>query len=316
MVISYKHDLGGGLYLNAFAIDPKMTEDELRTIVNSLDGKANLNLEDLSKIIIKTDYVRSIHELKLIPESGKYEVPEPLKHYRETIQRDWDSKGRFNGPVLIATGKIINPLKVIQGGYYDYAATRLPDQPSKLLPDIYPEGETIEDILKKNNINLEARARYFGFAHLMWPSNGKEFLLVQRAQGMGIAGDCMSTPGSTPDIVLDKPGVKKQGFGVDEYWSYHFAEEMKDEFHLGWGDFWTEDIHLFDDKKMIPFGAINIFTNLSTKEIAEKAFGDPKVLKEHTILYSMQPEVISELLQRYPLFSSVAKTLDIFLKGK
>ena len=311
--VTYRHDLGKGLYLTAFAIDPKITQDELRAIVSSLDGKPN-DLEALSGTIVRTDRVRSIQDLQLEPVSGAYKVPKPLERYRRGIKEDWDKKGRFNGPVLIATGEIVNPLKVIQGGYYDYAATKLTDEPAKLLPEDYPAGKIVEDILNDNGIDLNQRARYFGFSHLMWPSNGKEFLLVQRAKGMGIAGDCISTPGSTVDVVLNSPRLKKSRFSIRDYWSYHFAEEMKDEFNLRWGDFWTGVINLFDDKKMIPFGAINIITELSTEEIARRAFGDPRILKEHTVLYSMQQKAIPTLLQRYPIFPSVAKSLDIILK--
>jgi hypothetical protein len=204
-------------------------------------------------------------------------------------------------------------LKVVQGGYYDYAATRLDGEPSKLLPEVYPAGKTVESILTEQNIDLSERARYFGFAHLMHPTSGKEFMLVQRAKGMGIAGDCMSTPGSTPDVILANPGLK-HGWGIHAYWAYHFAEEMKDEFHLNWGDFWTGAITLFDDTKLTPFGAIDIYTQLSTREIAEKAFNDPRVLKEHNVLYSMKPEAIPELLQRFPLFPSIARALDLSFK--
>ena len=311
--VTYKHDLGEGLYLTAFAIDPEINRDKLRAIVSSLDGKPN-DLEALSGTIVRTDRVRSIQDLQLEPVSGAYKVPKPLERYRRGIKEDWDKKGRFNGPVLIATGEIVNPLKVIQGGYYDYAATKLTDEPAKLLPEDYPAGKIVEDILNDNGIDLNQRARYFGFSHLMWPSNGKEFLLVQRAKGMGIAGDCISTPGSTVDVVLNSPRLKKSRFSIRDYWSYHFAEEMKDEFNLRWGDFWTGVINLFDDKKMIPFGAINIITELSTEEIARRAFGDPRILKEHTVLYSMQQKAIPTLLQRYPIFPSVAKSLDIILK--
>lgn len=314
-IASYKHDLGDNLYLNAYSLDPQVNEDNLRAIVSSIDGKANQDLEALSKTVIQTDHVISIKDLRLEPIEGSYHVPEPLKPYREAIQKKWDSKGRFNGPVIIATGDIKVPIRVVQGGYYDFAATKLTDQPAKLVPDVYQEGKTVEDILNENGVSIEERAKYFGFAHIMWPSNGEEFLLVQRAKGMGIAGDCISTPGSTPDIVLAKPGLKKPGFGIDEYWSHHFAEEMKDEFHLLWGDFWTGDIPLFDDKKMIPFGAINIHTKLSAKEIAEKAYGDPRVLKEHSILYSMTPETISTFLQRYPVFPNIATVIDRIAKA-
>ena len=234
---SYKYPLGEGLYLDIFSLDPKIWEGEISTIATSLEGKANLDLGNLSKTIIKKGHIDSIQQLKLIPEQGKYNVPSPLQPYREAIQKDWDSKGRFNGPVLIATGEIANPLRVIQGGYYDFAATKLSNKPADLLPEVYQEGETVGEILTKNGINLEKRARYFGLAHLIWPSNGEEFLLVQRAKGMGIAADCISTPGSTPDLVLNSVGLTKSGFGITEWWSYHLAEEMKDEFNLRWGDF-------------------------------------------------------------------------------
>jgi len=313
--ISYRHDLGKGLYLDAFSLTSEIDSNKLQGIVSSIDGKANQDLEALSKTVIQTDQVGSIKDLKLEPREGNYQVPAPLKPYRDAIQKDWDSKGRFNGPVIIATGDIKVPIRVIQGGYYDFAATKLADQPAKLVPDVYREGQTVEDVLNEHGVSIEERAKYFGFAHMMWPLDGKEFLLVQRAKGMGIAGDCISTPGSTPDLVLNKPGLKKSGFGIDEYWSYHFAEEMKDEFHLLWGDFWIGDIPLFEDKRMIPFGAVNIHTQLSAKEIAEKAYGDPRVLKEHTVLYSMTPETISTFLQRFPVFPNIATVIDRITKA-
>ena len=165
-------------YLDAFSLTSEIDSNKLQGIVSSIDGKANQDLEALSKTVIQTDQVGSIKDLKLEPREGNYQVPAPLKPYRDAIQKDWDSKGRFNGPVIIATGDIKVPIRVIQGGYYDFAATKLADQPAKLVPDVYREGQTVEDVLNEHGVSIEERAKYFGFAHMMWPSNGKEFLFI------------------------------------------------------------------------------------------------------------------------------------------
>jgi len=315
-VPTYRHDLGRGLYIDAFSLDPELTSDKLSEIVCTTDGKGKLVSKKVSSEIRHMAHLDSLFELTfdyLGLLGDLYQVPECLREYRESIQADWDSKGRFNGPVIIVQGELKNPLRVVQGGHYDFAATKLSDEPGKLLPNKYPQGKTVEDILVANGMSIEERARYFGLAHLMWPSNGKEFLLVRRAKGMGIADDVISTPGSTPDLVLNKPGLKKPGFGVKEYWSYHLAQEMKDEFHLLWGDFWLGGLDLYEDDLMTPFGAINIFTELSIAEIARQAYDDPRVLKEHDILYSMTPETIPTFLERFPVYPAVVKALELVL---
>lgn len=314
----YRHDLGNGLYLNAFSLDPNIGQEKLEEIVQSADGKAKANQAEVPSIT-RTEHLNSLAELTLEPQEGEYQVPKPLRAYREAIQKDGDSKGRFNGPVLITTGEIKVPLKVVQGGYYDFAATKLAEEPAKLLPEFYQQGKTVEDILVENGFSTEARAKYFGLGHLMWPSNGEEFLMVERAKGMGIASSTddvrvIATPGSTPDLVLNKPGLKKSGFGVKEYWSYHLAEEMKDEFHLKWGDFWVGSLDLFEDRRMIPFGTVNIHTEMPISGIAKNAYGDPRVLKEHTIIYGMPKEAISVFLERFPVFEGVATAINLSLE--
>lgn len=307
----YRYDLGRGLYLDAFSLDPNLDESRLAEIVATSDGKFNPKALAVARATIrKTDSLQSLSELTLEPLEGVYTVPEPLIAYREAIQADWDNKGRFNGPVLIATGEIRAPLRVRQGGYYDFAATKMTDVPAKLLPEVYESGKTVEDILRHNGISTETRAKYFGMAHLMHLSNGDEFLLVLRAKGMGIADNVIATPGSTPDLVLNKPGLIKPNFGIREYWSYHLAEEMKDEFHLGWGDFWVGSIDLYEDKKSIPFGAVNIHTELSSKEISQKAYGDPRVLKEHNIVFGIPRETLPQVLKRFQIFPSVSIALE------
>lgn len=311
---SYKHDIGKGLFVNAHSLSPDIDAHILQGIVCSLDGKARHDFSDLQKTIVQTDYLESMEGLRLVVHEGAYQVPASLRQYREAVGKKWESEGKFNGPVLIATKDIKFPLNVIQGGYFDYAATRLNEEPAKLLPNEYPAGKTVEAILAETGFKNEDRARYFGMAHLIWPSNGDEFILVQRAKGMGIAADCLSSPGSTPDIDLSKPGIKKPGFGIRDYWSHHFAEEMNEEFHLKWGDFWLGGIPVFDDAKSCPFGAANIFTDISARQISERAYGDPRVLKEHSIIYSMPTEAMRVFLQRFPVFPSVARVMDTVAK--
>ncbi len=309
----YRHDLGEGHYFDAYSLSPEVDEKMLADFVAQLDGKSGLDtatIEKIKKDVVKKASVKGIGELEIVvSEQPNYQVPDVLKPYRDAIGADWDAKGRFNGPVLIVDGELKVPLKVMQGGYYDFAATKLGDIPAKILPKVYPAGKTIADILRESGDGLDARARYFGFAHLMWPSHGEEFLLVQRAKGMGIAADCVSTPGSTPDIRLRNSGLQHPEFDIPHYWSYHFAEEMKDEFHLNWGDFWTGQIDLFEDARMIPFGAIKIVTPLSARQIAAQAYGDPRVLKEHTALYSMPGEAIPAFLKKIPILSNLVPAL-------
>lgn len=311
----YRHDLGNGLHLDVFSLDPNIDENGLVKTVISMDGKANPNSYSSATDMVLKEHIKHLSELKIEVSDKKYSVPEPLKAYREAIGKKWDSEGKFNGPVMIVEGEVRLPLRVMQGSYYDFAATRLTEQPAKLLPEIYEAGKTVEDILRENGISLEQRARYFALSHLMRPSEGREFLLVQRAKGMGIARDCVSTSGSTPDVYLNKPGLKKPGFGIEFWWSHHFAEEMQEEFKLKWGDFWVNDMYIFDDKKSIPHGAVQITTPMSTKEIAQGAYGDAKVLKEHCILYSMAPEAVNLFLERFPVFPAVYMGLKKVLEN-
>lgn len=324
----YQHDLGNGLHLDAFSLDPNMNEEGLAGILADLAKKPKPS-QDKIDAIIRTCYVQWLPDMKLelVKDSQgrvvSYQIPAPLREYREALGRSLDERAKtnpniFDGPVIVAEGEISNPLRVMQGGYFDFSATQLGSEPAKLSkdknsglnPGAYPEGKTVKRILEDAGLPLESRERYFGFAHLMWPANGKEFLLVNRAKGMGIAADCVSTPGSTPDIVLNNPGLGKPGFGVREYWSYHMGQEMQEEFALRWGDFWVEGINLYDDTIGIPFGAMNIYTEKSARQIAQgihdaKPKERERVLTEHNVIFSMPPKAIPSFLERFPVFYSL-----------
>ncbi|MBS3075000.1 hypothetical protein J4429_00915 [Candidatus Pacearchaeota archaeon] len=337
----YRQDLGSEMDFEAFSLDPKMDKEGLAKIVNGLAEKPRPSQEQVESVI-RTGSVQWMPNLELeaIRDlDGKvvnYQIPNPLREYRKALGRSLDEKAKtnpmiFNGPVIVAEGEIKNPLRVMQGQYYDFSATQLGNKPADLLkdknaqltPGVYPEGKTVENILRDAGLPLEARERYFGFAHLMWPSDGKEFILVNRARGLGIAADCLSTPGSTPDLFLDKPGLKRgiPGFGIKEYWSYHMGQEMLEEFALKWGDFWVEGITLYDDTRTIPFGAINIYTEMSAKQIAQgiyhaKPSERDRVLKEHNVIFGMPAEAIPHFLERFPVFPGVTKVLNDALKER
>ncbi|MEK6859640.1 MAG: hypothetical protein AABX54_02385 [Nanoarchaeota archaeon] len=327
----YRQDLGDEMHFEAFSLDPNINDEGLAGIVNDLANKPKPN-QELVDAVIRKGSVRWIGDIELNiarnPDGNvkHYEVPAPLREYRKALGESLDAKAKinpniFNGPVIVAEGEIKNPLRVMQGDYYDFSATKLNASPGDLVPMHYKQGKTVEQVLADAGLGPETRERYFGLAHLMWPSNGQQFLLVQRAKGMGIAADCLATPGSTPDIVLDKPGLGKPGFGIREYWSYHIAEEMKDEFALKWGDFWIDGIGLYDDLKTVPFGAINIYSEMSVKQIAQGIYNAKpavrdRVLTEHNIVFSVPTEAVPKFLERFPVFYSLYTPIKDALKEK
>lgn len=317
---TYRQDLGNGMHFEAFSLDPEMDDSGLVKIVTGLAEKSRPPQEQVDSVVRKgsVQWLNNL-ELEAVRDAKgnvvNYKVPAPLREYREAIGETWSKSGKFNGPVIIVDGEVRNPLRVMQGGYFDFAATRLDAKPADLAPICYEKGKTVENILADAGLGPETRARYFGFAHLMWPSNGKELLLVNRAKGMGIAADCLSTPGSTPDIVLAKPGLKKPGTDVKGYWSWHVGQEMQEEFALKWADFWVEGVTLYDDTKTIPFGAMNLYTEMSAKDIAQgiyraKPSERDRVLTEHNVIFGMPTEAIPSFLERFPVFPGVTKVLN------
>lgn len=305
----YRHDLGNGEFFDAYSLTPDFDHDKLEETVSKLHGKANLTMDGMDLRFSKTDRIDSLTDLTLDIQDGAYSVPEPLKPYREAIQRDWESKGKENGPILISKGDIRVPLKVIQGYYCDFLSTKLGNKPAELLPDAYQAGKTVEQILTDAGISIEERGKYFAFAHLMRPSNGEEFLLVQRAKGMGIAADCIATSGSTPDLVLDSFESKKPG-ELEKWWSQHFADEMQEEFKLQNGDYRVGAIDFFEDRKVIPFGLVQITTTMPAAEIARRAYGDPRVLQEHLVLYNIPPKTLPAFLQKIPVLDNIFYALN------
>ena len=171
----------------------------------------------------------------------------------------------------------------------------------------YPAGQTVEDLMPVLGIRNEDRARYLGFAFIMRPGDGKEISLVQRAPGMGIAADCIASSGGTPGF---------PDSNSSKFYSDHVAQEMGEEYALEVGEFDINGITLFDSQRTLPFGAVEVTTQASTRELAKRIYGNQEAIEEHPILYSMPPESTSRLLDQFNMFPDIAFALDFLDKKR
>ncbi len=300
--LRYKYDLGGGVYLEAFSVDPALKEEDLADLLSS-NGQASQSDANDSDVR-HVGSVGRFDDLEVrINVVNQYQVPRQLQAYRDAVGRVSDAKGRYNGPVAVIDGPVTIPLHLFQAGYYNFIATKLKAVPHELVPDQYPAGKTIEQLFYEWGIDREERARYLGFAHLLLTDGGKKLSFVQRAKGMAIAPDCISLSGSTPN-----PGFTAD-FNFQDYCKKHIQEEMQEEFNLNGSEFYLDGVHLFDDEKEVPFAALEITTPLPTRTLAERIYGDEQAIKEHPVLYSIPIEGVALLLERFPVFPPVAHVL-------
>jgi len=310
---TYKHDLGRGLFLEAHSLDPNLRENALQDMVSSKDGTSMFNLENLEKDMQLTGRINSFADLNITASSDSYEIPRPLKAYRDALVTKLTQEGKFNGPIAVVKGAFTTNFTICPGGYFDFMATKLEVKPSELVLGKYLEGKTIEESMPEWEMTNDQRARFFAFAFLMQPNNGKDISLVQRAKGLGIAADCISSSGSTPEFHED---FFKPGFNFTNYLNEHLAREMKEEYGLNKTEFEIGGADLIDDKRTIPHLAIRIKTPLSMDELAEKSAQSEDALKEHPVLYSMPTESVNTFLNRFDMWPSIAFALHHFDKGK
>ena len=306
---SYKHDLGGGIYLEAFSVDPALTEKDLAMSLTLKDGTAQLDLDSINRDIHLVGSLNSFDDLEVrLNLERQFRVPEQLQAYRDAVGRASDTKGRYNGPVALFDGSVSIPLQLFQGGYYDFIATKLKAVPHDLVPDQYPAGRTVTELFDEWGISPEERARYLGFAHLLLTDGGTKLSFVQRAKGMAAAPDCISLFGSTPNpkFTLD--------FNFQQYCREHVQAEMEEEFALKGSEFHLAGLHLFDDKKEAPFAALEISTPLTTEALAARIYGKQDAIKEHPVLYSMPLEGVDTLLQRFPVFPSTVQVFRALIR--
>jgi hypothetical protein len=355
----YRHDLGGGLFLDAFAVDPKLDEADLEKLITDKEGTANVDLAEQGKITVFGEKLDSIDDLEFnVDLDREYLVPEQLQTLRDAIGVKNDAQGWYNGPVAIVDGEMKNTISVFRGGFYDFVATKLNSVPhdlerdlsfvERILPGlnevvktfgrksfafkqigqtyekitkfgeayekvkgIYPEGQTVEDLFSEWKVDTEDRARYLGIGYLLFSNGGKELSLVQRAKGMAIADDCISSSGSTPN-----PPFDEKGFDMKTYLKGHIATEMMEEYKMAEDEVEMGAVYLFDDKKEVPALSVHARTQLPTSELAKRIYGDAGAIKEHPALISFPSEAIEIVNQRFEVFAPVATILDTYIQNR
>ena len=307
--VNYRHDLGQVLYLDVFAVDPSLTKFDLEEMVKGNKRTEKLDWRTIKENTIFKGRVDSFDELEIEILDKRYQMPKQLQAYRDAIGEGNDAKGWYNGPVAIIEEPMQNPLKVFPGGFYDFTSTKLTAVPSELLPEVYPQGATVEELFKQWGVDNQERAKYLGIAYLLSTNNGNELSLVQRAKGMAIAADCMGSPGSTPN-----PPFDELGFNFKGYFREHVAKEMNEEYELKPEEFDIGKVYLFDDKRESPFMAVEVKTPLSTGNLAERIYGNEEAIKEHPALYSFDFHASEKIVNQLDVFPSTACVMDVYNK--
>ncbi len=317
----YRYDLGDGLFLDAFAINPSLTPSSLEALVRSKDWTSKFNLEALSRQIIFAGKIASLSEFKLEVSSQHYQVPPALMPYREALEKKLEEDARLikegklqgqpkrNNPIPVVMGSLQIPVRVCAGRYFDFMATQLEAIPASLVPGIYAPGKTLEQLMPELRITNEDRARQFGFAYLVQPNNGKEVNFVQRAADLAIAPGCISISGSTPPF---DQRFFEPGFNFPEFYKGSIVKHMKDEYGLEQGEFSINELYLVDDKRTIPHIGIRILTPMPMAELAERGSRSAHALKEHPVLYNMPIEAVRTFLDRFEMWPAVSVIMHHF----
>ncbi|MFC1682212.1 hypothetical protein ACFL0X_01175 [Nanoarchaeota archaeon] len=305
----YIRDLGSGLFLTAYSVDPSISASKLVEIVSGKDRTSKFDLDALSKDVAFKGRIDSFSGLNVSATREQYQVPEQLQAYREALQSKLDSEGKFNGPVAVIKGGLEKDLSLCRGGYYDFMATKLEVVPGNLVPDQYLAGQTVEELMPQWEMSNDQRARYFALAFVMLPSDGREFSFVQRAPGLGIAPDCISTTGSTPGF---NEGFFESGFDFARYYEAEITKEMGEEYGLNPDEFRITGANLIDDIRTVPHTAVEITTPLTTQELATRIHGKKEAIAEHPVIYSIKPEAIPIFLERFDVWPSVQFVMSKF----
>lgn len=305
---SFMYDLGNGLFLDAYSLNPEISAEDLDEILSSRDAIREVDLEALAETMPVIAELDSLGGLELEVSDEVYTVPEQLQPFRDILKVQLPNEGQHNGPIMVVKGEVKLPLPLFKAGYFDFKATHLIAVPAERLPGQYPANKTVRELLPEYGLEVDQMARYVGFAHIMRPNNGKEISFVQRAEGLGIAPDCMALSGSTPRFHED---FFKEGFNFQQYFEEHVRKQMDNEYGLGPNEFRIGKSYFIDDKREIPFVAIEIITDLPAKELAKKAHRE-----EHTILYSINPMAVDTLIHRFPIFPSSAYVMNLVAKER
>jgi len=304
---SYKHDLGGGSVLTAYSIDPAIDKKALEECVEgsllSRKSKNPADLNALSKTMPLVGVYRNFSAMNLRFSFDKYNVPEPLHKHRDAVQL------RFSDSIMVfRNGDISVPAGIIKGEYRDFVATDLKRVPSDLVPDTYPKGKTIAELLPRWGLSDKAVAKWLATAHFMTPSNGAEFSFVYRGKNLHIAPDCIALSGSTPKF---PDQFNHKSFNVDTYFKDHLIGEMQEEYCLNPDEFEIGKLPFINDTAQIPFVAVQIKTSASTEELARKAHNQKQPMKEHSIIFGVDKGGLRKLIEQVDIFPSTARVIDV-----
>jgi len=162
-VPTYQHDLGDGFNLDVFAVDPTLSSSDLEMFVRKKDGEGNLDLDRVSQFMSHVDTVDGFGDMTFEALEGDYEIPGALKPYRhalgiklDAVRKPDGSKQFKNGTIAVIASPHGRNVRFRRGGYYDFQATQYIDPltkqeaiPGDLLPDIYPSGKTLRELMSE-----------------------------------------------------------------------------------------------------------------------------------------------------------------------
>jgi len=107
-------------------------------------------------------------------------------------------------------------------------------------------------------------------------------------------------------------GFFSPNFSFPEYIESNIAIELSEEFKLKQRDYEVVQYHVVDNKMWIPdsapFIAVVIRTKKPWEKIANDCYGDPKVIREHPIMYSIRanPNVWNSLIDTMRIHETTA----------
>ena len=347
----------GGVDLSAFSIDTNHSHTDLELIIKKELKKSKPNATKVAETVRRINHFSSFDDLQVEIFPEPYSVPEPLKPYRQALGVKLDSMRKVgrdipkNGPVAMVDGKVEVPLRLRQGGYYDWSATIPNEVPYKLEEELSRAPQILEQILfavresspgkllDSTVFNFERLAQvYKQIMGVYQPGKTvreilaeKEISEEKRGRYLGCAYILFANSGkewvftqrvknlgvladcmTTPGSVLS-PRIRK-GFNLGKFMKAHLDSEAEEEFGLEPQDFDISGFTLYDDRDSMPFMAVRMTTPLTTREIAEKCYGSSETLKEHNLLYSVSIDEIKPALERLPLFPGVDYVMQDFLK--
>jgi len=317
--VNYEYDLGNGSALTAYSIDPKIGVDGLRECVEasllSTKEKSPLNLETLAQRIPRIRSCQDFLGLGFSFSFDKYFMPVQLHAHRDAY-----TLGFSDSIAVFRDGKVSSPGELIRADYRDFVSTDLQSVPSKKAPDSYTAGKTVADLLPEWEVSPDAMAKYLGFAHFLRPASKQggsepDYSWVFRDENVHIAKNCMALSGSTPKFPEQ---FNHEGFSIEDYYRSHLGDEMKEEYCLSKapedGEFSIGGIHLMNDTLQVPFGVVELTTPFSTRQLAERSYGQPQPMKEHGIFFSTDRNGLNAVLEQFDIFPSTARVMNMMLQ--